>query len=172
MVITDHSRPGFSTSDAEKLADDLFGIHVSGQELPSERDQNFHLKAESGQEYVLKIANAAEQVQALECQNDAMVHIARHASDVGCPKVFPSKSGKLIGNVSSNGVGYLVRLLSFLPGRPFAKVKPHSPILLQDFGYFLGNLSLAYKLFTLPGLFVIDAKGKLAYVHVGDKPEL
>ena len=57
MSLLDHA-PTFSAQDAIRLAWDLYGIRGAATPLPSERDQNFLLETESGEHYVLKIANA------------------------------------------------------------------------------------------------------------------
>ena len=46
--------------------------------LPSERDQNFRIDAPDGRRFVLKIANAHEDVAMLDAENAAMEHVAAH----------------------------------------------------------------------------------------------
>ena len=87
MPSTVTQAPCFSAAEAASIAGDLF--HVSGKlrQLPSERDQNFHIHAANHKEYVLKIANAAEKFEALDFQNQAMLHVQHHknafSSDAG-----------------------------------------------------------------------------------------
>ena len=57
--------PRFSVQEAVCLAHDYFGLDVSARQLPSERDQNFHLTSDSGEQYVLKVANATEGLEVL-----------------------------------------------------------------------------------------------------------
>jgi hypothetical protein len=72
--------PVFSTSDAERVAGEIFGVDGSARLLESERDQNFQLRAEgraeAGREFVLKIANPAEHPAVLDFQTRALLHIA------------------------------------------------------------------------------------------------
>jgi Ser/Thr protein kinase RdoA (MazF antagonist) len=68
--------PRFTENDAIGIAHDVFGLDVSARKLPSERDQNFHLTAFSGEAYVLKVANATERIEVIDFQNQAMMHIA------------------------------------------------------------------------------------------------
>ena len=42
------------------MARELYGVNARLRALPSERDRNFHLSTESGEEFVLKISNAQE----------------------------------------------------------------------------------------------------------------
>ena len=76
QVAVQHS-PRFTEEFASDLASSLFGLHSSACLLPSERDQNFHLAADSGDQYVLKIANSLEDWEALDLQNTAMTHVAK-----------------------------------------------------------------------------------------------
>ena len=50
--------PRISRHNAERIANEFYGLDVSAERLPSERDQNFLLRAPSGGQFVLKIANA------------------------------------------------------------------------------------------------------------------
>jgi Ser/Thr protein kinase RdoA (MazF antagonist) len=59
-AVLETKAPAFSASDAERIAGDVFGIHAAARPLDSERDQNFHLRAEDGREFVFKIANPSE----------------------------------------------------------------------------------------------------------------
>ncbi len=65
--------PRLTAEDALRLVADLYGLYGEPEALPSERDQNFRITTEDGAEYVLKIANASEDLAALDLQNRAMV---------------------------------------------------------------------------------------------------
>ena len=67
------SRP----AQAEEIAQRAFDIRASAHPLASERDQNFRLRAEDGSEWVLKIANPAEDPAILDMQTRALLHIAQ-----------------------------------------------------------------------------------------------
>ena len=71
-----HQAPRFDEQDALRLARELFAIRASARSLPSERDQNFHLTTDSGEQFVLKIANAGERREVLDLQNRTMQHLA------------------------------------------------------------------------------------------------
>ena len=147
-----HLAPRFSTDQAASLSRDLYGITALARPLPSERDQNFHLQTASGERFVLKIANPLEHLAALEAQNAAMEHIAHAAPSIGCPRVCPTTSGDDITSVEDpDGRAHLVRMLTYLPGIPFASVKSHSPRLLSSLGRFFGKLDSALESFSHPG---------------------
>src|ERR1043165_509991 len=129
---------------AQAIAEKYFGIQASASELPSERDRNFLLAARDGEKFVLKIANGREEREVLEAQNAMMKRLAERVSF--CPRVLLSSLGEEIVVVD----GQLVRVLSYLPGKPLGTVKWQSPELLFDFGRKLGRLSSALVGFDHP----------------------
>ena len=139
--------PRFSETDAVGIAHDLFGLRVSAKSLDSERDQNFHLETSDGKAFVLKLANATETYEVLDLQNQAMMHIIANFSSLnpertGAPEVCTSVQGAWISAVEGmNGATHFVRLLTYLPGKPFALVIPHDKDLLSSLGRFCGNLN-------------------------------
>src|SRR6185436_2362494 len=82
--------PNLTLQDAAELARRLYDIHGEVRPLPSERDQNFYFRLESGEEFVLKIANVAERRETLDLQNRALEHLATHAPSVSLPRLCPS----------------------------------------------------------------------------------
>ena len=143
--------PHFNEADAVRIALELFDLDVSAKLLPSERDQNFHLTASTGDAYVLKIANAAERIEVLEFQNQAMMHIAdKHGNHSGSvavgPLVCKTPLGEQITSVKAgDNTTHYVRLLTYLPGKPLAKVKPHDASLLESLGRFFGILDFVFE---------------------------
>ena len=55
-------KPFFTVEDASRIALEVYGLRVEARTLPGESDCNFHLKTDTGQELVLKIAPAVEQL--------------------------------------------------------------------------------------------------------------
>jgi len=121
----------------EKLLEHIKTAH----RLPSERDHNFLLTSDSGQQFVLKVANAAESRDFLEAQNAILDYLSQRVSF--CQRV--------IGEITEFQ-GYLVRLVTYLPGVPLAEIKPHTPGLLHDLGQKLGQLSRALADFDHPAV--------------------
>ena len=144
-------RPCFSLQDAAQLAQTYYGITATAQELPSERDQNFYLKATSGQELVLKISGTAEEYAVLDFQNKAVAHLHAVTPELPCPQVWATKAGETIATVTGvNGANHFVRLLTYLSGKPLALVKPQAPELLRNLGAYLGKLDEALATFDHP----------------------
>ena len=144
-------QPQFSTSDASQLAHELYDVDVSACELPSERDQNFELRCPSGERFVLKIANASTVREIIDCQNQAMERIAKYGSDANCPTVCETISGQQIARISgARDRQHFARLVTWVPGIPLAKAKPHSSMLLRGVGRQLGSVSTALEGFLHP----------------------
>jgi Ser/Thr protein kinase RdoA (MazF antagonist) len=112
---------------------DKFLEHIqTAHRLPSERDQNFLLTDDSGQQFVLKIANTSESRSFLDAQNAVMDYLSERVPF--CQRV--------IGEITEFE-GHFVRVVTYLPGVPLAEIKPHTSGLLQDLGQKLGQLSRA-----------------------------
>lgn len=151
MIKYDNTIPSFSEQDTVTFAKEIFNLHTSAQKLPGERDRNFLLKDDSGEGYVLKIANSKESKSVLDFQNKAMEHIQRKSEECLCSKVCPTKGGENIGVVHDDKKHpYYIRLLSYIPGVPFAKVNPHSPELLNQIGEFMASLVKVLSDFSHP----------------------
>jgi 4-aminobutyrate aminotransferase-like enzyme/Ser/Thr protein kinase RdoA (MazF antagonist) len=127
--------PRFTEAQAANLARELFGIEGKAKTLPSERDQNFKI----GEKYVLKVANSGELRPFLEV-NHAILEVLR-AADTGLewPETSP------IGEAD----GYLVRLLTWIPGVPFAE-SPKGPELFASLGRALAKMDVALASFDHP----------------------
>jgi len=139
--------PRFSEPDAVRIAKDLFALDATASLMPSERDQNFRLSASDDQTYVLKIANSTELEAVLDLQNQAMIHIRDKGRLMEqnfsvAPEVCLSvRNERITSTRGDDGTTYFVRLLTYLPGKPLALVKPHNSHLMVSLGRFFGNLS-------------------------------
>jgi len=142
-----HQAPTFTSEEALTVAKERYDLVCTAKELPSERDQNFLLTTQSGEEFILKIANALEQRQLLEAQNDAMTHLASRLSF--CPRVILSQCGEALEQVETSTSEHFVRLVTFINGEPLAEVEP-TPRLLFNFGRRLGEFSRAISDFDHP----------------------
>jgi len=146
----DHERPNYTVDEAHDIVKSLYGFSSEIVELPSERDQNFHVIADTGEEYVLKIAAESERRETLEMQNSAMHHLSTAHGKINSPKIKKSISGLEIETSTRDRTTHFVRLVSYLPGRVFAQVNPHTPELLLDLGRFVGSISKCLADFDHP----------------------
>jgi Ser/Thr protein kinase RdoA (MazF antagonist) len=116
---------------------ELYGIRCVAEPLPSERDQNFLITADTGEKFVLKIFNPEEWKTVAAAQNWVLKHLEQRVSF--CQSVITGLSGRMLGIWNAQWV----RLVTYLPGVPLAEIRPHTPGLLQDLGRKLGQLTHA-----------------------------
>ncbi|XP_012789026.1 hydroxylysine kinase-like [Sorex araneus] len=159
------ARPTFSEAEAVVLVESIFGLRVSRiQPLPSYDDQNFLVfittagaASEGGRlpDYVLKINNA------VSTETPALIDVQSHASmflrDAGFPtaSLCYSKKKNITSIISidhgSVTKSHLVRLLTYLPGRPIAEV-PINPQLLYEIGRVAARMDKELEAFQHPSL--------------------
>jgi Ser/Thr protein kinase RdoA (MazF antagonist) len=149
-TVLEEPAPAFSTAQAEEIAQRSFDIRASAHPLASERDQNFRLRAEDGSEWVLKIANPAEDPALLEMQTAALLHIAQVDPTLAVPRVRATPEGALFHEVDADdGRRFIVRVLSFLPGQLLDDAPLH-PALARDVGVMAARLARALRGFSHP----------------------
>jgi 4-aminobutyrate aminotransferase-like enzyme/Ser/Thr protein kinase RdoA (MazF antagonist) len=149
MSVITRKRPHFTEKEAQDIAGNLYKSKGAAKELPSERDQNFYIKDESGREFILKISNAAEKKEVLEFQNLAISRLRREVPQYSWPEIRETASGDQVTTVEHcSGSRHFIRLLSYLPGCFLAHVRPHKPELLRSLGVFLGTMDKSLAGFT------------------------
>ncbi|XP_037689219.1 hydroxylysine kinase isoform X2 [Choloepus didactylus] len=157
------AKPTFSEVQASALVESIFGLKVSKiQPLPSYDDQNFHVYISRTEgttsgptEYILKISNteASKTPDLIELQS----HIITFLRAAGFPTaaVCRTKGDNITSLVSiDNGSeikSYVVRLMTYLPGRPIAEISV-SPQLLYEIGRLAAKLDKTLEKFHHPKL--------------------
>ena len=143
--------PSFSFDEVQAIGRRHYGIDQGGEPLPSERDQNVVLEDARHRRYVLKISNAEEDPRVIELQNAALAHLAARAPELALPRVQHTVDGEaVVSALDSQGRPHLVRLLTWVPGRVLAGVRPHTPELLRSLGTLLGTMDAALAGFSHP----------------------
>jgi Ser/Thr protein kinase RdoA (MazF antagonist) len=95
-----------------------YGLEARVTRLTGERDENFRLTADHGAEYVLKIANPAENPAETDLQTAALLHIERTDPELPCPRVLRDRTGGTHVRFDDEcGAQRTARVLTFLPGR-------------------------------------------------------
>lgn len=95
-----------------------YGFEPRATRLTGERDENFRLTADDGAEYVLKIANPAENPGETDLQTAALLHIETTDPALPCPRVLRDRTGGThVRFVDECGAERTARILTFLPGR-------------------------------------------------------
>ena len=114
------------------LAAEHFKLAVSVKPLPGEIDLNFLVETTAGEKFNLKIANPGEQREILEFQNAMMQRLRQAGLGLEIPQVVRSVAGEEITAITApDGSHRLMRLLTWVEGRCFADVNPHTPNLLE-----------------------------------------
>lgn len=142
--------PSFTAAEAETITKNLFGLTGTATALGSERDQNFHLVTDSGEQFVIKIANSSEDPAIIDMQLKALGHIARVDPDLPVPEVHLSKNGKMIEEVvAPDGRKHPVRVVSYLSGI-YPKNEHIGEDLYRQMGIFLARTVNALRGFFHP----------------------
>jgi len=142
--------PAFSLADAERTANEHFGIVARAKRLVSDKDQNFCLKTNEGSRFTLKIANYSELQLTVDFQNKALRHVAEQDASLPIPRVIPASNGQLYTSVNHDGRAHIVRVLSWLDGVPMQEGTAGRE-LARKLGELLARLGLALSGFDHPG---------------------
>ena len=146
------TRPSFDIAAAGELLERAWGIRGDLRPLPSERDRNFAVRVDGADAFVLKISNLTEDPSFLEMQHVAMGLLAD--AGVPCQRPVPATDGTTIQRWTPMPAGapLLVRVLTWLPGRPLAAVPPatRSDELLEDLGSTMGRTARVLGAFDHP----------------------
>ncbi|MEM9777611.1 MAG: hypothetical protein AAF902_23745, partial [Chloroflexota bacterium] len=170
MDILDHT-PNFSAEAALEILQSNYAITGELKPLPSERDQNFRVIANSGEQYVLKIANGLENPGFLNAQHKAWGQLVGKVDF--CPQLISTIGGKPSITVDKVGItvdnhsvsvengrtsspkdrtssGHVVQLVTWLEGVPLADVGRQTDGLMRDLGHKLGQMDAALAGFDHP----------------------
>ena len=142
--------PAFSNTNAAAMAADHYGINGSVEPLDSERDQNFKLTTRDGRRYSLKISNFEEQLDVIDFQNQALLHVAEQDASFPMPRIIPTADGQLHCSAEQDGKSHFVRMLSWLDGSVIHDATV-DPGLARRLGQLLARLDSAFRGFDHPG---------------------
>ena len=150
--VLEHPAPSFTTSEAAELAKFWCKETLDTSTLVSERDQNFLLTNNKEEKFVLKIANAAEPVEVLDFQNQAMNHMAKQDPSLPLPRACLSLDKKQIHRLKLNGNEHFVRVVTYLSGRLLDDLPKdrRDQNLMVSMGQFLGRLDRGLFGFSHP----------------------
>ncbi len=126
-----------------------FGLEGDYSRLISERDQNFHLKATDGSQYVVKVTSAAEARIVSEFQIEALLHLER-AATVPVPRVIRTTDGRSMGRIDHGKSSLALRVVNYLDGEKLASIIIDAN-LARDFGRELALLDIGLEGFAHKG---------------------
>jgi Ser/Thr protein kinase RdoA (MazF antagonist) len=142
--------PPVDAPQAVEVARQHYGLTASARELVSERDRNFHLRAEDGRSFVLKIANAAEAPLVTDFQVRALLHIAARQADIAVPEIVPTRDGSHSFLLDTAAGPHVTRLVTWLDG-VVMRSRPVTRALARHFGGYAARLGRALAGFEHPG---------------------
>ncbi|WP_070887578.1 phosphotransferase [Pseudomonas argentinensis] len=125
------------------IASEHFGVLGSARPLAGERDLNFQLTCADGSAYLLKISHPLETPQVVDFQNQALLRIQRADPELPVQRVYATRDGRYQAAVDIDGQSMLVRLLSFIDGRPLHQVGGRSAALRHNLGDAMARLDRA-----------------------------
>jgi len=136
---------------AQRLVAEHYGLIAAVHRLDSERDQNFRLRTLDGREFVLKIANPAEERAVTNLQTEALLHLAAADPGLPVPRIFPARNGMTELDIAfDDGSTRVVRLLSFLAGTPMHATEA-SAALRRSLGRCAASLARGLRDFSHAG---------------------
>ena len=140
MNLIDEFEPTFTTTEAENLVNELYGIEGIAKSLAGYEDLNFKIKGSSGDNYLLKISRANPVESALSFQEALLRHLDTKAFLK--PQLLANKDGEYKSILSaSDGSVRIVRLLTWMEGRTWNSVNPITETLLTDLGEKAGEIT-------------------------------
>ncbi|WP_018150724.1 phosphotransferase [Leeia oryzae] len=156
-MTTPASNQLFSTMAARTSLEDAaaclwqhYGLRGVASPLNSERDENFHIRADNGQEYVLKFTHPAEDPGVTDFQTRALMHAAQRDPELPIARIMPRLDGEPYGRVQiDHGPARILRLYSYLQGTPLHQIS-RTPAQRRHLGMTLARLNIALQDFSHP----------------------
>lgn len=142
--------PAIDEATAVRLMQTYFGIAGVAENIACERDANFHIIAEDGRGFTLKVSNPAEPEINTNFQTEALLWLQGRDPGLPVPKVVRSLEGKSeFPLVLADGRSSVIRVLTWLDGLPVARVGV-TPALRRDMARSLARLGNAFEGFEHP----------------------
>jgi len=141
MSLLPYSDVKISIEEAEDISQRLYNICGEISELPGELDFNFKIK-NGDENFLLKITRPNVDEASVEFQVNLLTHIYKQDKTTQFPRPIKDKNGKAVtGYTDRNGQNRWVRLLSWVEGRLWSNVNPHTEHLLISLGKKSGLLN-------------------------------
>jgi len=145
FLVLSEAAPRFSAAAAKTALLQHFGIDGTLETIDSERDQNFHVSAACGEQFVFKVANSAEDAGVTDLQSQALRHIEQTDPDFPVPRLHETLDGNIAAiAIADDGREHVVRLLSWLDGTPL-RFFSDAPDIAAPLGRCLARLDRALQ---------------------------
>jgi len=136
---------------AESVAREHWSIDSRAQALAGEVDRNFVLVTARGDRLVLKVTPPGDHRQMVECQVEALTHLASTPVAEFVPRILPTREGQSVLPLELDGGTCWARLVTYCDGTPLVHRGDRPARFLESIGRTLGRLDLALKEFDHPG---------------------
>ena len=135
--------PPVGPEEAAAIAARFWGIGGDCHPLSSERDRNYRLTTPSGERFLLKFSNPAEDPAVTNLQTGALQHIAVRDPGLLVPRILPDLDGEPERLTPlPDGTQSVTRMLSWIDGVPLGSI-PSTRALRVGAGQALGRIATA-----------------------------
>ncbi|WP_156947149.1 phosphotransferase [Bradyrhizobium sp. WSM3983] len=139
-----------SESEAVQIARTHFGIEGSATRFAAEKDDTFRISSTGGSRYILKAANPAEDLSAIDLQLCVLTHLAARSASLPVPGVISSARGEQQFEYRDRaGQHRRIWMLTYLEGQPLSEVRSTAAG-REQIGKVLARLRLALADFYHP----------------------
>ena len=143
-----------NTDRTEKLKEHIFnsfGLKGLLSPLDGELDLNFKLVSELGEAFVVKVYAPERDLQFLNFQERLLTHLKSKELNFDIPQFIKTHTGESTSNfIDENQQQRSVCVLSWVPGRLWNHVNPHTETMLYELGILCGKISKALLDFDHP----------------------
>jgi 4-aminobutyrate aminotransferase-like enzyme/Ser/Thr protein kinase RdoA (MazF antagonist) len=137
--------------EVERLVGERWGLEARAQALAGEEDRNFLLVTAGGERFVLKIAPPDTLRDTVDCQIQALTHLAEGPLAELVPEVRATLDGELLATVDAGDGECWTRVVTYLDGSPLVNRGDRPRWFLENIGRTLARLDLALADFDHPG---------------------
>jgi Ser/Thr protein kinase RdoA (MazF antagonist) len=141
--------PEVPLAQVSRVVKDHFELRGDYTPLVSERDQNFRLAADDGNDYVIKISHPSEDTMVTDRQVELLLHLEAFG-DVLTPIVVRTSAGECRAVFELSGEVYSLRVVSYLDGTTLSALTLTDEV-AADFGAKLARLDHALESFSTKG---------------------
>jgi Ser/Thr protein kinase RdoA (MazF antagonist) len=131
----------------ESLVAQHWGFKAIAQNLHTERDEQFLLRDESGQAFILKVSNPLEDPAVIDMQTQALLHVAAADPELPTPRLVRTLNHEVGVPFDWSGNRSTVRMLTYLDGR-LLSAAPRSTAQAERAGALLARLGMALRDFN------------------------
>lgn len=142
--------PSFDDATVNAVLAEHYGVAGQLHPLTGERHQITRVETDSGQRFILKIANADEDPATTDFQTQTMLHLERVGCPVAVPRVVRTVAGEPLAEMSVDSQRHPVQLLSYVDGVMMCDATLSDDV-LWNFGRRLAQLGESLRDFEHPG---------------------